>query len=41
MMRTPIFWLMYLMFMLVAAGGLMAMAQLGPIAKDFRSPTSR
>jgi OFA family oxalate/formate antiporter-like MFS transporter len=27
---------MYLMFVLVAAGGLMATAQLGPIAKDFK-----
>lgn len=33
--RTKVFWLMYLMFVLVAAGGLMATAQLGPIAKDF------
>ncbi len=33
--RQPIFWLMYLMFVLVAAGGLMATAQLGSIAKDF------
>jgi OFA family oxalate/formate antiporter-like MFS transporter len=32
---TPIFWVMYLMFVMVAAGGLMATAQLGPIAKDF------
>ena len=34
--RTPVFWVMYLMFVLVAAGGLMATAQLGPIAKDFQ-----
>lgn len=33
--RTPVFWVMYLMFVLVAAGGLMATAQMGPIAKDF------
>jgi OFA family oxalate/formate antiporter-like MFS transporter len=33
--RTPAFWLMYLMFVLVGAGGLMAVAQLGPMAKDF------
>ena len=26
---------MYVMFVLVGAGGLMAVAQLGPIAKDF------
>jgi OFA family oxalate/formate antiporter-like MFS transporter len=34
--RQPVFWLMYLMFVLVAAGGLMATAQLGPIARDFK-----
>jgi len=32
---SPIFWVMYLMFVMMAAGGLMATAQLGPIAKDF------
>ena len=36
MLKTPIFWLMYLMFVMMAAGGLMATAQLGPIAKDFK-----
>ncbi len=35
MVRKPVFWVMYLMFVLVAAGGLMATAQMGPIAKDF------
>ena len=35
MVSTPVFWLMYLMFVLMAAGGLMATAQLAPIAKDF------
>lgn len=35
MVRTPVFWLMYAMFVMMAAGGLMATAQLGPIAKDF------
>ncbi|WP_431856116.1 oxalate/formate MFS antiporter [Azospirillum sp.] len=35
MVRTPVFWLMYLIFVMVAGGGLMATAQLGPIAKDF------
>ena len=34
--QTPVFWLMYLIFVLMAAGGLMATAQLAPIAKDFR-----
>jgi OFA family oxalate/formate antiporter-like MFS transporter len=33
--RSPVFWVMYVMFTLVASGGLMAVAQLGPIAKDF------
>jgi OFA family oxalate/formate antiporter-like MFS transporter len=33
--RTPVFWVMYVMFVLMAAGGLMATAQLAPIAKDF------
>jgi OFA family oxalate/formate antiporter-like MFS transporter len=36
MITTPVFWVMYLMFVLMAAGGLMATAQLGPIAKDFQ-----
>jgi OFA family oxalate/formate antiporter-like MFS transporter len=35
-LRKPVFWVMYLMFVMVAAGGLMATAQLGPIAKDFK-----
>jgi MFS transporter, OFA family, oxalate/formate antiporter len=34
--RQPVFWVMYVMFVLVAAGGLMAVAQLAPIAKDFK-----
>ncbi len=36
MLTTPVFWIMYLMFVMMAAGGLMATAQLAPIAKDFR-----
>ena len=36
MLRQPVFWVMYLMFVMVAAGGLMATAQLAPIAKDFK-----
>ena len=39
MVRTPIFWIMYVMFVLVGAGGLMATAQLAPIAKDFMVDT--
>jgi OFA family oxalate/formate antiporter-like MFS transporter len=36
MIRTPVFWVMYAMFVMMAAGGLMATAQLAPIAKDFK-----
>ncbi len=36
MVRTPAFWVMYLMFVLVAAGGLVVTAQLGPIAESLR-----
>ena len=35
MLKSPLFWLLYLMFVLVAAGGLMATAQLASIATDF------
>jgi OFA family oxalate/formate antiporter-like MFS transporter len=35
-LRTPIFWVMYLVFVMVAAGGLMAAAQIAPIAHDFK-----
>jgi len=34
-LREPVFWIMYVMFVLMAAGGLMATAQLKPIAHDF------
>ncbi len=34
-LRTPVFWLMYLMFVLVGAGGLIAVAQLSVMATDF------
>ena len=36
MLGKPIFWLMYAMFVMMAAGGLMATAQLAPIANDFK-----
>jgi MFS transporter, OFA family, oxalate/formate antiporter len=36
MLRTPAFWLMYIMFTMVATGGLMATAQLAPMAKDYK-----
>jgi OFA family oxalate/formate antiporter-like MFS transporter len=42
-LRTPLFWVLYVMFVLVAAGGLMATAQLASIASDFGvadTPTS-
>ena len=35
-LRSPVFWVMYAMFVMVAAGGLMTTAQLAPIAKDFK-----
>src|ERR1700704_1880279 len=36
MVKVPVFWVMYVIFVAVAAGGLMATAQLGPIDKDFK-----
>ena len=35
-LRQPIFWLMYLMFVIVGAGGLMVTANLKPIAVDWK-----
>jgi OFA family oxalate/formate antiporter-like MFS transporter len=35
MLRTPTFWLLYGMFTMVATGGLMAVAQLKPMARDY------
>jgi OFA family oxalate/formate antiporter-like MFS transporter len=35
MLRTPVFWVIYALFVAVAAGGLMATAQIGPIARDY------
>jgi len=35
-LRSPIFWIMYLVFVMVAAGGLMAAAQIAPIARDYK-----
>jgi len=34
--KSPPFWVMYAMFVFVAVGGLMAQAQLGPMARDFK-----
>jgi len=35
MVRSPLFWVLYLMFVFVAAGGVIATAQFGPIAKEY------
>jgi OFA family oxalate/formate antiporter-like MFS transporter len=35
MIKTPEFWLIYVIFVAVAAGGLMVTAQIGPIAKNY------
>jgi OFA family oxalate/formate antiporter-like MFS transporter len=35
-LRSPVFWVMYVMFVLVAAGGLTMTASIAPIAKDFK-----
>jgi len=35
-LRKPVFYVMYLMFVLVASGGVMMAASMGPIAKDLR-----
>jgi MFS transporter, OFA family, oxalate/formate antiporter len=34
-LANPVFWLMYIMFVMVSASGLMATAQIAPIANDF------
>jgi OFA family oxalate/formate antiporter-like MFS transporter len=34
-LTTPVFWLLYIMFVMVSASGLMATAQIASIAKDF------
>lgn len=35
-LRSPVFWVMYLVFVMVASGGLMTAAQIGPIAHDYK-----
>jgi len=35
-LKTPVFYLMYVMFVLIAAGGLTMAASMAPIAKDFK-----
>jgi MFS transporter, OFA family, oxalate/formate antiporter len=34
-LQTPVFWLLYIMFVMVSGSGLMAAAQIAPIAGDF------
>jgi OFA family oxalate/formate antiporter-like MFS transporter len=34
-LQSPVFWLLYIMFVMVSGSGLMATAQIAPIAKDF------
>jgi MFS transporter, OFA family, oxalate/formate antiporter len=34
-LASPVFWLLYVMFVMVSASGLMATAQIAPIAKDY------
>jgi MFS transporter, OFA family, oxalate/formate antiporter len=34
-LMSPVFWVLYVMFVMVSAAGLMATAQIAPIAKDF------
>lgn len=38
-LRNPVFWVLYVMFVLVASGGLMMAASVAPIAKDFKIDT--
>jgi MFS transporter, OFA family, oxalate/formate antiporter len=40
MLVTPIFWVLYIMFVLVAASGLMATAQIALVAKDYNLANS-
>jgi MFS transporter, OFA family, oxalate/formate antiporter len=35
MVRAPVFWVLYAMFVCVATGGIIATAQIGPIAKEY------
>jgi len=36
MLRTPLFWVLYVMFVLVASSGLVVTAQVAPIARDYK-----
>jgi len=35
-LKSPVFWVMYIMFVLVAAGGLVLIANMAPMAKDLK-----
>jgi OFA family oxalate/formate antiporter-like MFS transporter len=39
MLRTPLFWVLYAMFVLVASSGLVVTAQVAPIARDYKIAT--
>ncbi len=41
MLRTPVFWMLYVCMILVACGGLMAAAEIAPIAKDYGVATTQ
>jgi OFA family oxalate/formate antiporter-like MFS transporter len=34
-LRTPVFWMIYLVYVMIGFGGMVMTAQLGPLAKDF------
>jgi len=36
MLQTPLFWILYVMFVLVASSGLVVTAQVAPIARDYK-----
>ena len=38
--KTPVFWMLYICMVLVASGGLMAAAEIGPLAKDYGVATT-
>src|SRR5690348_15146032 len=40
MLRSPIFWILYVMFVAVAASGLVVTAQVAPIARDYKIATT-
>lgn len=40
MVKTPVFWILYVMFVAVAASGLVVTAQVAPIAKDYGIATT-